>query len=265
MRLVTYEDGFGRVDGDRIIPMGADLRTYLVNGTHEDGAPVELASVKLHAPVPNPSKVIGIGLNYRDFAELTGQQIPELPILFPKFANSIIGPGDPIIIPPMCGQPDYEAELAVVIGRAARNVTAEEALEYVAGYTCANDVTARDMTAKAGQWLWGKAIDSFLPMGPWLVTPDELEPADPQQLDILCTLNGEVMIDSTTRHMNTMVAGLIAHLSQIMTLVPGDVLLTGTPAGVGLNQDPPRWLRPGDEVTISIQGIGDLTNTVAET
>jgi 2-keto-4-pentenoate hydratase/2-oxohepta-3-ene-1,7-dioic acid hydratase in catechol pathway len=260
MRLVTFDGGFGRVEGDRVIPMGPDLVGYLATGEAADGEAVALAEVRLLAPVPRPGKVIGIGLNYRDHAAESGQPIPSAPILFPKFANSVIGPGEAIVVPPETEQPDYEAELGVVIGRTAHRVSQADALSYVAGYTCVNDVSARDLQFESSQWMLGKAIDTFLPCGPWLVTPDEIP--DPQALGIRLTLNGEELQSSSTAQMVFGVAELVASLSRTMTLEPGDLIATGTPPGVGFARKPPVWLRDGDEVTVEIEGIGALTNPV---
>ncbi|MGZ8607593.1 MAG: fumarylacetoacetate hydrolase family protein [Actinomycetota bacterium] len=260
MRLVTFEGGFGRVEGDVVIPMGPDLVAYLTRGEAADGAPVALADVHLLAPVPRPGKVIGIGLNYRDHAAESGQPIPQAPILFPKFANSVIGPGAPIVIPPETAQPDYEAELGVVIGRAAYRVAEADAPSYVAGYTCVNDVSARDLQFESSQWMLGKAIDTFLPCGPWLVTADEIP--DPQALAIRLTLNGEELQSSSTAQMVFGVAELVASLSRTMTLEPGDLIATGTPPGVGFARKPPVWLRDGDVVSVEVERIGTLTNPV---
>jgi 2-keto-4-pentenoate hydratase/2-oxohepta-3-ene-1,7-dioic acid hydratase in catechol pathway len=260
VRLVSFRGGFGRVDGDLVIPMGPDLVEYLATGEASEGEPVPLADVRLLAPVPKPGKIVGIGLNYRDHAAESGQPIPEAPILFPKFANSVIGPGEPIVVPPATEQPDYEAELGVVIGRTATRVAADEALSHVAGYTCTNDVSARDLQSRSSQWMLGKAIDTFLPCGPWLVTSEEIP--DPQALAIRLTLNGEELQSSNTRQMVFGVAELVAFISRTLTLEPGDLLATGTPPGVGFARTPPVWLRDGDEVTVEIEGIGTLTNPV---
>ena len=187
--------------------------------------------MRLRAPVPKPGKIVAIGLNYRDHAAESGQPIPEEPILFAKFANSVIGPGEAIQIPRATDRADYEAELGVVIGRTAREVARDDALSVVAGYTCVNDVSARDLQLRVSQWTRGKAIDTFLPMGPWLVTPDEIP--DPGHLAIRCVLNGDVMQDSNTDQMIFGVAELVSFISQTITLEPGDVIATGTPPGVG--------------------------------
>lgn len=260
MRLVSFEGGFGRIEGDLVVPMGPDLVAYLETGEAREGEPIPLDRVRLRAPVPRPGKVIGVGLNYRDHAVESGQPIPETPILFAKFANSVIGPGEPIRIPPETAQADYEAELGVVIGRRARRVPASRALEHVAGYTCVNDVSARDLQFLSSQWVAGKAIDTFLPCGPWLVTPEEIP--DPQDLAISLRLNGETMQASRTSQMVFGVAELIAWISRTTTLEPGDLIATGTPPGVGFARTPPVWLADGDVVTVEIERIGALTNPV---
>jgi 2,4-didehydro-3-deoxy-L-rhamnonate hydrolase len=260
VKLVSFEGGFGRIEDDEVVHMGPDLVTFLATGESHDGARLPLADVPLLAPIPQPEKVIGIGLNYRDHAEESGQPIPAEPILFAKFANSVIGPGAAIVIPPATEQPDYEAELGVVIGRSAHDVTESDAMSYVAGYTCVNDVSARDLQFVTSQWTLGKAIDTFLPCGPWLTTRDEI--ADPQSLRVRCFLNGATMQDSTTEQMVFGVAELVSYLSRTMTLEPGDLIATGTPPGVGFARKPPVWLKDGDEVTVEIEGIGSLTNPV---
>ncbi|MFL5738279.1 MAG: fumarylacetoacetate hydrolase family protein [Actinomycetota bacterium] len=260
MKLASCDDGFGRVEGSTFIPMGPDLLSYLRTGVSEDAEARLLRDVELHAPIARPGKVVCVGLNYRDHAEESGQPIPEEPILFPKFANSVVGPNAEIEIPPVVEQCDYEAELLVVMGRRATRVSEERALEHVAGYTCANDVSARDLQFRSPQWMLGKAIDTFLPIGPWIVTPDEL--ADPQDLGIRCVVDGETLQDSSTKQMIFGVAELIAFITRTLTLEPGDVIATGTPPGVGMARKPPRWLRDGDEVTVEIERIGALTNRV---
>jgi 2-keto-4-pentenoate hydratase/2-oxohepta-3-ene-1,7-dioic acid hydratase in catechol pathway len=260
VRLASFDGGFGRVEGDAVVPMGEDLTEYLRTGLATDGEPVGLSAVTLRAPVARPGKVICVGLNYSDHAAESGAALPDEPVLFPKFANSVIGPGDEIVVPAATDQPDYEAELGVVIGRRAHLVDEARALEHVAGYTCMNDVSARDLQMQSSQWMLGKAVDTFLPCGPWIVTPDEVP--DPQVLDIRCHLNGETMQDSSTKQMVFGVATLVSFISRTITLEPGDLIATGTPPGVGMARTPPRWLRDGDEVTIEIEGIGSLTNVV---
>lgn len=227
-----------------------------------DGAPCGLDDVDLTAPVPRPGKIICVGLNYRDHAAETGKPIPAEPILFAKFANSVVGDGATVPIPAVTSEVDWEAELGVVIGRVARAVPVDRALAHVAGYVCLNDLSARDLQRSGGQWTRGKAIDGFLPMGPALVTADEVP--DPQQIDIACTVNGEVVQNSNTREMIFGVAELINVISQTITLEPGDCIATGTPPGVGMAQSPPRYLRGGDVVVVSIAGLGDLTTTMAD-
>jgi 2-keto-4-pentenoate hydratase/2-oxohepta-3-ene-1,7-dioic acid hydratase in catechol pathway len=212
-------------------------------------------------PIELPSKIVCVGLNYRDHAEEQGVPLPEAPLLFAKWQNTLIGPGEPIVIPPIVTKCDYEAELGVVIGARARDVSAENALEAVAGYICLNDVSARDLQFADSQWTRGKSPDTFCPVGPRLVPRDEV--ADPQQLAIRAILNGEVMQESSTSNMVFGVADVIAYITQAITLEPGDLIATGTPAGVGVFRKPPVFMQPGDEITIEIEGLGSLTNPVA--
>lgn len=261
MRLVSYVGGFGRVEGDHLVRMGDDLVSYLEHGRAQDGDEIELAQLDVLAPVPRPRKIVCVGLNYRDHADETGQDLPQRPVLFAKFANSVVGPGAAVVVPPETEKVDYEAELGVVIGRRARKVSRESALSYVAGYTCCNDVSARDLQFESAQWTRGKAIDTFLPVGPVLLTADEIE--DPQRLGIRSIVSGEVMQDSKTSEMVFSVAELVSFISRTMTLEPGDIIATGTPAGVGFVRQPPRFLQDGDEVTIEIEKIGSLTNPIS--
>jgi len=238
-----------RIDGD-------------IFGTHRVTAePADVA--KLLAPI-QPTQILCIGLNYRHHAQESGAKVPELPILFVKGINTLQNPGDPILIPTRLAshEVDYECELAVVIGRACKNVSREHALDYVLGFTCANDVSARDWQIKrgGGQWCRGKFFDTFCPLGPRLVTPDELP--GPNMLKISTQLNGETVQDWTTSDMIFDVPTLIEFLSGSTTLVPGTVILTGTPHGVGMARKPPLWLKDGDVVTIEIEHIGKLTNPV---
>ena len=262
MRLVSFEGGFGRVEDGAVIPMGPSLVDWLAFGTQgmATGTPRPLAEVRLLAPVPRPGKIICVGLNYRDHAKETGKAVPTEPILFSKFASSVVGPGADVVVPPEAAEIDYEAELAVVIGRRASRVAAAEALGHVAGYACANDISSRALQFLTGQWLLGKAIDTFLPLGPWLVTADEIP--DPQALGIRCLVNDEPRQSSNTSEMVFGVAELVAFASRTITLEPGDVLVTGTPAGVGMATDPPRYLADGDRMRVEIDGLGELDNTV---
>ena len=212
-------------------------------------------------PIERPGKIICVGLNYRDHAEEQGTALPEAPLLFAKWQNTLIGPGDPIVIPPVVTKCDYEAELGVVIGEQARDVSAENALEAVAGYVCVNDVSARDLQFADGQWTRGKSPDTFCPVGPALVPRSEIP--DPQALAIRAILNGETVQESTTANMIFGVADVIAYVTRTITLEPGDLIATGTPAGVGAFRNPPLFMQPGDEITIEIEGIGSLTNPVA--
>ena len=210
-------------------------------------------------PIPRPGKIVCVGLNYKDHAEEQGVDLPAAPLLFAKFTTSLIGPGEPIVIPSLVTKCDYEAELGVVIGTTVRNVSRENALEAVAGYVVANDVSARDLQFADGQWTRGKSPDTFCPVGP--VTPAADVP-DPHALGIRAILNGETMQDSSTSNLIFGIDEVISYASQTSTLEAGDLILTGTPAGVGVFRDPPRLLQPGDEITIEIDRVGSLTNPV---
>jgi len=218
---------------------------------------------KLLAPI-EPTAILGIGLNYRRHAEESGARIPEYPILFVKTPNTLQNPNDPILLPThlKSDEVDYECELAVVIGKTCKNATRETALSYVLGYTCANDVSARDWQIKrgGGQWCRGKCFDTFCPLGPVIVTADEIP--NPNSLAIRTLVNGIELQSWNTDDMIFDVAGLIEFLSGSTTLLPGTVILTGTPHGVGMAQKPPKWLQNGDTVSIEIEGIGTLTNPV---
>ncbi|HEY6674949.1 MAG TPA: fumarylacetoacetate hydrolase family protein [Rubrobacteraceae bacterium] len=273
MKLVTYSTGggapkVGYIEDGEIQPLGdGSLLEYIVHGRSPDRRPSEagetvaLEEASLHPPIARPEKIVAIGLNYEDHAAETGAEIPDKPVVFTKYPNTIIGPGAPIRIPPITEQVDYEAELAVIIGRRAKDVSESEALDYVFGYTNANDVSARDLQfSEGGQWTRSKSIDTFLPLGPYVATRDEIP--DPQDLFIRAILNGETVQDGTTSRMIFPVAELVSFLSQGMTLEPGDVIITGTPPGVGMARDPQLWMKPGDEVSIEIEGLGTLTNPV---
>ena len=261
MKIVSYlrgdETRVGLVDGDRVVDAGTSLFD-LVPGTAE----LPLSDVRLLAPVPRPGKIICVGLNYRDHAEEAAMAIPDRPVLFAKFANAVVGPGSPIRIPRITRQVDYEAELGVVIGRVTKGVGEDKALDHVAGYTCLNDVSARDLQLAVSQWLGGKTLDTFCPMGPWVVTADEIP--DPQALSIRASVNGVVRQDASTADMIFSVAELVAFVSRGITLEPGDVIATGTPPGVGFARTPPVFLQPGDRVAVEIGAIGTLSNPVEE-
>jgi len=210
--------------------------------------------------ITRPGKIVCVGLNYLDHAQEGGMELPKAPLLFAKWPNTLIGDGDAIVLPPEAKEVDYEAELGVVIGTTAKRVSEADALDHVEGYICLNDVSARDMQFGDGQWTRGKSLDTFCPVGPRLVPREEI--ADPQQLGIRCILNGEALQDSSTAQMIFSVAEIIAYVSQVITLEPGDLIATGTPAGVGVFRDPKVLLKDGDEVAIEIDGVGTLTNPV---
>jgi 2-keto-4-pentenoate hydratase/2-oxohepta-3-ene-1,7-dioic acid hydratase in catechol pathway len=281
MKFVTFQAGAapaaaGVVAGDGVIGLAAagfsDMLAVLAGGP-EGRAKIEafaqhppadstfpLASVRLLAPVPRPPKLICIGLNYRDHAAETRMEIPKIPTIFAKFSNVVIGPGDAIILPKISHKPDYEAEFMFVIGTGGRNIAAENWQQHVFGYTVFNDVSARDFQMATTQWMIGKTFDTFAPMGPYLVTADEIR--DPHALDISLRIGSEVLQHSNTRELIFKIPELVAYLSSVVTLEPGDVVATGTPAGVGFARKPPRYLQPGEEVIVSIQGIGELRNPV---
>jgi 2-keto-4-pentenoate hydratase/2-oxohepta-3-ene-1,7-dioic acid hydratase in catechol pathway len=210
--------------------------------------------------VADPGKIICVGLNYRRHAVESGMAIPTSPVLFSKFSNAIASPGEQIVLPANAVEYDYEAELGVVIGKRAKNVSEQDALNYVLGYCNINDLSARDLQTRTSQWLLGKTLDQFMPIGPYLVTADEVR--DPQALDIRCWVNGALRQNSSTADMVFSVPQLVSYISQYMTLEPGDVISTGTPEGVVLGMKEKQWLKPGDEVTIEVAGLGRLTNTM---
>jgi 2-keto-4-pentenoate hydratase/2-oxohepta-3-ene-1,7-dioic acid hydratase in catechol pathway len=212
------------------------------------------------APVPRPGKLICIGLNYRDHAKESNLPLPEKPVIFSKFSTCVIAPGEPVVLPTTSQQVDYEAELAVVIGRHAKNIAADRAYDCVLGYTAFNDVTARDFQFNDGQWQRGKSCDTFAPMGQTILTRDMVP--DPHKHSIRLTLNGETMQDSNTDQLIFGVPRLIEFISASITLEPGDVIATGTPAGVGFARNPPVFLQPGDEMEVSIETVGGMNNPV---
>jgi 2-keto-4-pentenoate hydratase/2-oxohepta-3-ene-1,7-dioic acid hydratase in catechol pathway len=261
MKIIRYEDSSGTIrygsqDADGKV---IELAGNLFSSPEPTG---RMAEVKKQLAPLAPVSLIGIGLNYRRHAEESGAKIPERPIVFIKLVNSVQNPGDPIELPNSSQEVDYECELAVVIGKICKNVSAEKSLDYVFGYTCANDVSARDWQLKwgGGQWSRGKSFDTFSPLGPVLVTADEIP--NPNALKIQTILNGDIVQDWNTNDMIFDVPTLISFLSQSTTLLPGTVILTGTPHGVGMAAKPPRYLRPGDTVSISLEKIGTLTNPV---
>lgn len=223
---------------------------------------VPRSAVRLHAPIADPPKFICIGLNYRDHAEEAGQPIPKEPPIFPKWANAILDPGEPILRPRDCTQLDWEVELGVIIGRPARFVPREEALEYVWGYTIINDVSARDFQFITSQWAAGKIGDTMAPVGPYIA--DRTEIPDPHGLDLRLWVNGRLMQQGNTRTFIFDVRYLVSYLSRLMTLQPGDLIATGTPPGVGFARKPPIFLQPGDMVRLEITGLGTLENPVKD-
>ena len=283
MKLVSYKSTaeqthLGAVKDDRIVNLHRasagelpdDMLEFLKAGevamqaakdllaTADDGIPVD--SVKLLSPVTNPSKIIAIGLNYMDHIREADIGTPELATMFCKYPSAIIGTDADIHWSRgLTQQVDYEAELAVVIGKVAKDVSEANAYDYIAGYMNCNDVSARDLQFRPGdQWLRGKCLDSFCPLGPCLVTSDEID--DPHNLSIKCMLNGQLMQDSNTREMIYRIPYLIEYLSEAFTLLPGDVIATGTPHGVGAFRNPPIWLGQGDVVSVEVEGLGSLTN-----
>ena len=254
--------GAGFADVLSLIAGGKDAMDRVHRWVHapQSSEVIDMAKVRLRAPVPRPPKIICIGLNYRDHAAEAKMAIPEVPTVFSKYAMSVTGHNSPIVLPKNSAKPDYEAEFAVVIGQGGRHIREDRWREHVFGYTIVNDVSARDFQMATSQWMMGKTFDTFCPMGPVVVTADEI--ADPHNLRISLRLNGEVLQDSNTRNLIFGVGKLIAFLSSVFTLEPGDVISTGTPAGVGFARKPPVWLKAGDEVAVEVEGIGTLVNPV---
>lgn len=263
---IALRDGHGISPARQLVAAGIEGLGRLADAAvaaREAGDPrlrtIALDEVELLAPVPDAEKIVCVGLNYLDHASETRLEAPEAPTLFAKFRNSLTGHGAAIVLPPMSREVDYEGELAVVIGRRAKNVTEEHALTAIVGYTILNDVSARDLQMATSQWTAGKAIDGFAPCGPALVSADEI--ADPQRLTLETRLNGRRVQSAGTDQMIFTVAQLVSYVSALMTLEPGDIIATGTPAGVGFASDPPVFLADGDTVEIEISGIGVLRNT----
>ncbi len=280
MRLVSFQnDGHadaGLLREDRVFPLKSvgfpDAVSFIAAGPKEHERVegwlkqassrdlIPLHSVKLTAPVPRPPKILCIGLNYRDHAKESKMEVPAVPTVFAKYASPVIGPDEPIVLSSATQKPDYEAEFAVVIGKKAKQVQRAKWEDCVFGYTIVNDVSARDVQLATSQWTLGKSFDTFAPMGPHIVTVDEV--MDPHALEIRLSIGGETLQHSNTRELIFGVPELIEYLSQMMTLEPGDIISTGTPAGVGLGRTPPRWLKPGEEVLIEIENVGSLRNPV---
>jgi len=220
----------------------------------------KLSEVTLHAPIANPPRVFAIGLNYRDHAIEAKMALPTMPVVFFKMSTAIIGPGENIVLPKNSIKVDYEAELAFVIGKGGYRIPASAWPEHVYGYTIVNDVSARDVQLSTSQWSLGKSFPTFCPIGPAIVSADEI--ADPHSLAISLSINGELLQDSNTRELIFKIPELVEYISSITPLLPGDVVSTGTPAGVGMGRTPQRWLKPGDSVTVTVEGLGLLTNPV---
>jgi 2-keto-4-pentenoate hydratase/2-oxohepta-3-ene-1,7-dioic acid hydratase in catechol pathway len=283
MKLITFETDegltLGVVTPDGVLPLdGQALRPMTVFTEGESAlasvrAALERAAgagsrhreqdLRIRPAVPAPGKIVAVGLNYRRHAEESGAAVPETPVLFSKFNNSLAAACEPVPLPRNATQYDYEVELGVVIGRQAAAVQPEKALDYVLGYCTANDLSARDLQFRSSQWLLGKTLDKFCPIGPYLVTRDEIP--DPQALALRTWVNGELRQDSNTRDMIFSVAELVSYASQYLTLEPGDLIITGTPEGVILGMPEPRpWLKPGDEVTVEVEGLGRLVTPLVE-
>jgi 2-keto-4-pentenoate hydratase/2-oxohepta-3-ene-1,7-dioic acid hydratase in catechol pathway len=272
MRLLTfrYQNDVmaGVLSGEKVLPLPwPDVKALVESGLESASeaaaaaAAIPLAEVTLLAPLLRPGKIVAIGLNYLDHCLEQGKTPPERPTIFTKFSTAVNHPGGEIRWDPSLTQKvDYEAELAVVIGKRAYRVSEEDAYDYVAGYTCLNDVSARDLQRGDKQWVRGKSLDTFAPMGPVLVTTDELP--DPHGLAIRCWVNGELRQESNTDQLIHTVPKLIAFCSHAFTLEPGDIITTGTPGGVGVYSEPPVFLKPGDEIVVEIESIGRLQNRV---
>ena len=247
----------------QLLSAGADVLQLAARAPKRaDAVRVAVAKARLAAPIPDPQKIICLGLNYRDHAAETNAPIPREPILFSKYPTALIGPGEAIVLPRVSSEVDYEAELVIVVGKRGRHLTAANALDHVAGYTVGHDVSARDWQLKKDgkQWMVGKTFDTFAPVGPELVTADEVP--DPHNLGIRLRLNGQTMQDSSTKQMIFGVAATLEYLSKVFTLEPGDLIFTGTPPGVGMARTPPVWLKAGDVTEVEIDGLGLLRNPV---
>lgn len=277
MKLVSFSTGEGRIrpgalfeEGKLVVDLSAagylDALAVIAAGVNaiDKGAypGYRLDQVKLHAPLNNPPRIFAIGLNYRDHAAESKMQLPPVPVVFFKMHTSIIGPGEPIVLPKATTQPDYEAELAFVIGKGGYRIPASAWREHVYGFTIANDVSARDVQFATSQWSMAKSFNTFCPLGPAIVTTDEI--ADPHKLAISLTIDGETLQSSNTRELVFGVPELVEYISSIAPLLPGDIVSTGTPGGVGLGRTPKRWLKPGETVTVSVEALGSLTNPVIE-
>jgi 2-keto-4-pentenoate hydratase/2-oxohepta-3-ene-1,7-dioic acid hydratase in catechol pathway len=276
MRLVSFSTADGKVRPGSLIEE-ANLVVDLTTAGHADAIAVmsagftaankpaayagyRLSEVRLHAPLANPPRIFAIGLNYRDHAIESKMALPKVPVVFFKMHTAIIGPGENIVLPKNTTQPDYEAELAFVIGKGGYRIPASAWREHVYGYTIVNDVSARDVQLATSQWSLGKSFPTFCPIGPSIVTTDEI--ADPHELAISLSIDGEVLQSSNTRELIFQIPDLVEYISSITPLLPGDIVSTGTPGGVGMGRTPQRWLKPGNVVTVTVEGLGSLTNPV---
>lgn len=276
MKLVTFSAADGKLRPGALVD-DANLIVDLTAIDHADALSViaagltsvgdfsthpgyNLSAVRLHAPLANPPRIFAIGLNYRDHAAESKMELPKFPVVFFKMPTAVIGPGESIVLPRNSSQPDYEAELAFVIGKGGYRISAADWREHVYGYTIVNDVSARDIQMSTSQWSLSKSFPTFCPMGPSIVSADEI--ADPHALAISLSIDGETLQNSNTRELVFRVPELIEYISSITPLLPGDIVSTGTPSGVGMGRKPQRWLKPGESVTVTIQGLGSLTNPV---
>ena len=276
MKLVSFSVGGGKVHPGTLIEEASMVVDLTAGGYPDTLAAIatgfvsidtpgaypshKLHDVRLHAPLANPPRIFAIGLNYRDHAKEAKMELPAAPVVFFKMQTAIIGPGEPIVLPKNSSEPDYEAELAFVIGRGGYRIPAADWRKHVYGYTIINDVSARDIQRSTSQWSLAKSFPSFCPMGPAIVPVDEIP--DPHELGISLDINGEVLQESNTRELVFTIPALIEYISSITPLLPGDIVSTGTPSGVGMGRSPQRWLRPGDTVTVHIEDLGSLSNPV---
>jgi 2-keto-4-pentenoate hydratase/2-oxohepta-3-ene-1,7-dioic acid hydratase in catechol pathway len=269
MKLISYRESTGPIrggvlQGDTILPLPAtghdDVLAFIQGGSTAPtlGAPIPLASVTVLAPLLHPPRIFGIGLNYIEHAAESKMKVQSVPTVFMKLSSSITGPDTDVLLPPDATQPDYEAELAVVIGKGGHRIPAANAFHHVFGYTICNDISARGVQLATSQWTLGKSFPTFTPLGPSITTKDEVP--DPHALDIKLTLSGEVMQSSNTRDLIFKIPALIEYLSSITPLEPGDIISTGTPPGVGLGRTPQRWLLDNETMVIEIERLGTLTN-----
>jgi 2-keto-4-pentenoate hydratase/2-oxohepta-3-ene-1,7-dioic acid hydratase in catechol pathway len=275
MKLVSFSNNDGRIrpgalldDGNLVLDLSSgfnDTLSVISAGINVLPAGVAypsypLAEVRLHAPLSNPPRIFCIGANYSEHAKETGHAVSEVPVVFLKMTTAIIGPGDSIMLPVNSSEPDYEAELAFVVGHGGFRIPAEEWRRHVYGYTIVNDVSARDVQRATSQWSLAKSFPTFCPMGPAIVTADEI--TDPHSLEIRLTIDGETLQHASTNQFVFQIPRIVEYISSITPLLPGDIVSTGTPAGVGTGRTPKRWLKPGESVTITIEHIGTITNSV---